>query len=295
VLDLSSESSYLNKVGIREICKVEHVIFVLAGVLGGLISGWFIRHKLLVRKLNQTLKQMEELRALQLNLEHEASVARQKLLEHSEANLVDVKKQGKNHSETNETQKKCSEALKVCEKLKRENNDLLDQIAYFENEKSSWNDYREKKLKEIELLDEQNKDLEKKIAELSRKGGNPDDRDFEYWQQIKHAPKNDLANEDRQGFLSDNSDTTSLKDKDRSDQVHETDRVDTKLPHESDKIEPVKVMEENLSARSNLKNKQKDSNEPTIRNRKKKPKTVRVNRTTSEIIDNFKKDLGIPD
>lgn len=265
---------------------MEYIVSVLVGVAVGFFPGWLVRHKLLERKLKQTVKQMDELKALQLNLEHDYSEARQKLLEKSKDQILDSKAPENYNSEIQKIHNQYNNVLHRYEQLKHENEELQDQISYFETEKTSWNEYREKTQKEFELVTKNNRELENTVAELVRRIEESDSKNNENYIHQKNLWDDKDSYKQR-----DAKDTTSIGEPVEQQQIFETDKVNKRVNSDPGHIGSMQESQTDDS-RPSLLNKKETGK---VTSKRKKSKTVRVERSSSDIIDSFKKDLGIQD
>ncbi|MBN1296757.1 hypothetical protein JXA80_08240 [bacterium] len=150
---------------------MESMVYMLgaAGLVGGLGLGWFIRHSLLNRQLNQSRKQLEEVRALQLNVEHELSSLRQKIIQqsgHQEKLSSEIEKA---QSKTHERSREFDELKSRIDQLSEDNETLQEQITYLESERTSYQQYREQTATQIETISSENLILKERIESLQNR------------------------------------------------------------------------------------------------------------------------------
>jgi hypothetical protein len=271
-----------------------------AGVLGGIILGWSFRHTILTRQLKQSRKQMEEIKTLQMTLEHEVSAARKKLMTHSRTRAQDESVSGSGDTgktDIGKTQKTVDHFKAQLVDLKRENDDLQDQVGYLETEKESWLHYRNTAQQEIQRMSLEIEQLQVQITTLKN------DRQI----PVHAGPAGqNPVHVDRlpagQALKTENV----IMEKTQEIQIDQdlaTDRVRTRVPSEEQKQNGILKTEEDpveqadsdvwvKSEKTQLDKKQKTGKDSAP---KKKPKTVRIDRSTNDIIDNFKRDFGLPD
>lgn len=257
-------------------------LIAVVAVLGGTIIGWLIRHSILNRQLKQSRKQLEEIKTLQMNLEHDVAKARKKLMTQSQS-----QKKGKAATEPeNNPEKQVShhtieQLTGQLTELKQENEDLQDQIGYLEAEKTSWLEYRNTAHDEIKRLLNEVQSLQEQIAELksaesiSSKSVQVEQRQTQM-DIIVEQPRTS------KGVMENTRKVNTGIKTDRVELVGESDAVD-----QDDSEKPGTTTTEHPPVEK----------QPAGKNTspKKKPKTTRVDRSTNEIIDNFKRDLGLPD
>ena len=258
-------------------------LIAVVAVLGGIIVGWLMRHSILTRQLKQSRKQMEEIKTLQMNLEHDVARARKKLMAQSQ-----TQKKGKTTTEPKTDQEKqkpdqfVEKLTRQLDELKSENEDLHGQIGYLDAEKNSWLEYRsmaqdeiKRLLKEIQSLKEQIDSLKNK-AEISAKSSRVE------------KTKADMERAEKQPSgtsktLVENTKKISMrKETDRVELVERPEIVDQAADEKNKATTPEHQLVENQTSEKKA-------------SPKKKPKTTRIDRSTNEIIDNFKRDLGLPD
>lgn len=144
-------------------------ILIAIGLIAGVAAGWFVRHNFLNRRLAQSQLQLEELRALQLNVEHELSSLRQKLIHHSTEQENLSTKVEKAQSLNTEKMKAYEDLKSRFDLIAEDNEALQEQITYLESERISYQQYREQTQNKIDALTKQNQALSMDLDELRRK------------------------------------------------------------------------------------------------------------------------------
>lgn len=270
---------------------------LIAGVavLGGITIGWLIRHSILTRQLKQSRRQIEEIKTLQMNLEHDVAEARKKLMTQSRTRKKDKTTAERGDDQTKETSHRAIEQLtEQLAGLKHENEDLQDQIGYLETEKTAWLEYRNTAHEEIKCLLKEVQSLQEQIVELKSTapvsaGSVRGEREPAY------VDKADGQTPAPSKVVMENTKQINVRSK--------TDRVEPRAAPEKhlEKVELAGKQGEDGRADfakgaaapdHQIVEKQSAKKQASLR---KKPKTTRIERSTNEIIDNFKRDLGLPD
>lgn len=344
---------------------------IAVGVIAGSVLGWFFRHRILDRQLFQTRKQLNDMKALQMNLEHEVSAVRQRLIQ-QEDNQTSMKTR---LQDAESQQKKADEALRKLEEMKerlasiqQDNEELEEQIAYLEAEKSNLQKFREQSQEKMQQIASENRQLRDMISELHQTGsqrasgaardGAPlvrripppetvtessvvqsgreerkqpstsriktrqaESTDRVKTRQAANAPEIPVAQEPAStrhaptsaipvrsddmeaGVQGDEAGARKLHADTPSPTKRSTDRFAEKAAApEAESQKPVgqemssedDLADEDTGVRD-LKTDASAAAKPASPVRpKKKPKTVRIDRSTSDIIDSFKRDLGLP-
>ncbi len=324
---------------------------MFAGLVGGVLVGWFLRHKILDRQLFQTRKQLNEMRALQMNLEHEVSAVRQKLIqqEDSQSNMRSmVEESGVSQKKAEEASLKLEEMQEQMASLQQDNDELEEQIAYLEAEKSNLQKFREQSQEKMQQIAVENRQLREMISELQRTSaaGSIGGKRPEVVPAVRRIPTPEGTADSSERRQTDGIKGQPSTSRIKTRQGEATDRVKTResgevtadreqedgerRPQEKTSaitIRPVDPSSEtdagNQASGTDVPELKVDSDpeeshfdedtgirdlipavpeiaaesEPVVlapKPRKKKPKTVRIDRSSSDIIDSFKRDLGLP-
>jgi len=124
--------------------------------------------------------QLEELRALQLNVEHELSSLRQKLIHHSTEQEALSSKVEKAQTITTQKNKAFDDLKARFEQIAEDNEALQEQVTYLESERASYQQYREQTQGKIDDLIHRNREMESQLETLRRQSPKEPD--------IHHAP-----------------------------------------------------------------------------------------------------------
>ncbi|MCD4655276.1 hypothetical protein K8T06_15245 [bacterium] len=345
--------------------------FIAAGIVGGLIFGWFIRHKVLNRHLMLSRTKLEEMRALQMNVEHELSTLRQKLIKHS-GNQEKLTSQTENtitnNVNTEKTLKKLDALQHSYEQVSEDNEVLQEQINYFEAEKSSNQRFRKQVQAKIDHVSKENKQLRSMISNLKKEkskaiqykhspGKMPqvqrvDPKEWQKLQKQQAEKTNDTFEKDQTSKIDAKQSKSTDRVKTReSVQIQKPTMNDPKPPaaeyfepeidvepspqqelfpepepEENDaaflqtvsdeqpiveiiqkpeppKPKPIPTRESVASFSKNQHKKadpfselnpEKLTRKRRCKPKKKKPSTVRIDTSSSDIINSFKKELGLP-
>lgn len=345
-----------------------------AGLVVGILIGWLFRHRVLDRLLFQTRKQLSDMKALHMNLEHEISSVRQKIIQ-QEDNQNSMKSM---LVEADSQQKKAEEAFRKIEEMqehlasiKQDNEELEEQIAYLEAEKSNLQKFREQAQEKMQQIAGENRQLREMISELQQAGVQntrggmrsesapvvrripPPEGTGDQGQHSKQQEKGQPSTSRIKTREAESTDRVKTResgkrsaDKEPASRLRQAptsaipvrsavqlsgsgvgERFDNDSVTEEESgelgiqpefmetidagtaVEPETVKnndwdndaEENpVDEDTGIRDLQaatpavgKSVNDPP-KPRKKKPKTVRIDRTTSDIIDSFKRDLGLP-
>lgn len=220
---------------------MEVLTYVLgaAGLIGGLLLGWILRHNLLRRHLSQSRKQLEEVRSLQMTAEHELSNLRQKLIQENDSRekLSSAVKEAQNVSlDTQEKLKALDDIQAKIEQIQEDNEVLQEQIAYLESEKMSLkksNDAFNDKLKtsssENSQLRAVIKDLQaekERLQNIPRRPGTGIPRvrrvDPEEWKDIQKQQESQESEKDSTSRIKQTKSTDRFKSKEKSIQGETT-------------------------------------------------------------------------
>ena len=342
---------------------------IAAGVIVGSGLGWFFRHRILDRQLFQTRKQLNDMKALQMNLEHEVSAVRQRLIQQEDhqtsmkSRLQDAESQ---QHKADEALRRLEEMQERLASIQQDNEELEEQVAYLEAEKSNLQKFREQSQEKMQQIASENRQLRDMISELHHTGSQRSAGAMrEDMPLVRRVPPPETATEPsavksgreirsqpstsriktRQAESTDRVKTRQAADaleipqdqphsrqaptsaipvrsEDMAAGVH-TDGTGTPALH-SDTPAPSKRSTDRFAERSvseepalqkaevresspeddladedtgvrELKNEVPAATKPASQIKpKKKPKTVRIDRSTSDIIDSFKRDLGLP-
>ena len=145
------------------------ITMIAAGLIGGAAIGWFVRHSVLNRHLVQSRKQLEEFKALHMNVEHELSSLRQKIIQHDDdqSKLSNEVNLAKEQARDSEEKLKLIDQVKIkLEQSLEENEALQEQVVYLESEKTDYVKFKDKAQQKLNNIGAENKQLRTIIKKL---------------------------------------------------------------------------------------------------------------------------------